>query len=340
MGWKRPLLLSFLAVLAAGPVSAAEAVSLRVGDVYPAGHYMAKALVDVWMEDVKAKLGDQIDLKYFPASQLGKGPDLLSLTRSGVVDVGLIVPAFTPDKLPLSAVAELPGSFSEGCEGTRAFWAMATGGGLLDKQEYEPNGIHVLLALVLPPYQIFTRDKIASMASFSGQKLYSTGGAKDLTVRALGAVPVRMATADLYESLSRGTIDGGIMAYGTALAYKIPEFVHSATKGENFGSGVVTYGISLDRWNKLPEAVRAALDEAGKAATQSACKTIDAGVGEDMKKLGAAGVDLVAMPQSDRAAIDAAMAKIGDEWAKELDGRGKPGSEVLKAFKEQLSAQN
>lgn len=331
--------LAFLLLgVALGRPAAAETVTLRVGDVYPAGHYMAEALVENWMDTVKVKLGDQVDLQYFPASQLGKGPDLLSLTQSGVVDVGLIVPAFTPDKLPLSAVAELPGSFSAGCEGTRAFWSLATDGGLLDKEEFQPNGIHVLLALVLPPYQIFTRGKIEGVSSFAGQKFYSTGGAKDLTVRALGAVPVRMATAELYESLSRGTIDGGIMAYGTALAYKIPEFVHSATKGENFGAGVVTYGISLDRWNKLPETVRAAFDEAGKAATENACKTIDASVGEDMKKLEAAGVSLVAMPASDRDTIDAAMAKIGDEWAKELDGRGKPGSEVLKAFHAQLSA--
>jgi TRAP-type C4-dicarboxylate transport system substrate-binding protein len=187
---------------------------------------------------------------------------------------------------------------------------------------------------------MFVRDKIEGLASFSGKKFYSTGGAKDLTVRALGGVPVRMATADLYESLSRGTIDGGIMAYGTALAYKIPEFVHSATKSENFGSGVVTYGMSLERWNKLPESVRIAFDEAGKAASESACKTIDASVGEDMKKLEAAGVSLVAMPQSDRGTIDPAMAKIGEEWAKELDGRGKPGSEVLKAFQAQLSSAN
>jgi TRAP-type C4-dicarboxylate transport system substrate-binding protein len=334
----RHLIFLVLVAAMARPAMAAETISLRVGDVYPVGHYMAKALVQVWMDAVKAKLGDQVDLQYFPASQLGKGPDLLSLTQSGVVDIGLIVPAFTPDKLPLSAVAELPGSFSAGCQGTQAFWALATRGGLLDKTEYQPNGIHVLLALVLPPYQMFERGKIDGLSSFSGKKFYSTGGAKDLTVRALGGVPVRMATSELYESLSRGTIDGGIMAYGTALAYKISEFVHSATKGENFGSGVVTYGISVARWNKLPEAVRTVFDAAGEAATRSACRTIDASVGEDMKKLEAAGVSLVAMPQSDRATIDSEMARIGDEWARELDGRGKPGSEVLAAFKAQLSS--
>ena len=80
----------------------------------------------------------------------------------------------------------------------------------------------------------------ADLASFEGQKLYSTGGAKDLTLRKLGAVPTRMTTAEVYQSMSRGTIDGGVMSYATALAYRLQGIVKSATTDENFGSGVIT----------------------------------------------------------------------------------------------------
>ena len=45
-------------------------------------------------------------------------------------------------------------------------------------------------------------------------KLRSTGGAQDLTLRAIGAVPVRMAAPDAYESLSRGTMDGLLFPLG------------------------------------------------------------------------------------------------------------------------------
>jgi TRAP-type C4-dicarboxylate transport system substrate-binding protein len=332
------LLATVLAAASAQAVSAQEKIKLRVGDIYPVGHYMAEALAKTWMKEVQARLPGRVEFEYFPAGQLGKGQDFLALTQNGVVDVGLVVPALVPDRLPLSAVAELPGSFSQGCQGTHAYWSLAKGG-IINEQELKPNKVRLLLALVLPPYQIFTNSPIKDSASFQGKKIYATGGAKDLTVRAFGGVPMRMSTNEIYESLSRGTIDGGLMGYGTALAYKAEEFAKYATKNENFGAGIVTYAISVNKWNSLPEDVRTVLDEAGAEATMKACATIDAGVTKDMEKLEAAGVTLVAMPEADRKAVDENLAKISGEWAKELDARGRKGSEVLKAFQGQLANQ-
>ena len=71
------------------------------------------------------------------------------------------------------------------------------------------QNIRLLLAVSLPQYRIFTvKHPVKDVADVTGLKLRSTGGAQDLTLRALGAVPVRMAAPDAYESLSRGTMDG------------------------------------------------------------------------------------------------------------------------------------
>ena len=314
------------------PAMAQEKTTIRVADVYPVGHYIAEALIKPWMAEVKEKLGDRVDIQYFPAEQLGKGPQMLSLTQQGVVDVGSIVPPLLAEKLPRSAVAELPGGFSTVCQGSKAFWQLATKG-ILAEKEYTPNGVRVLLATVLPPYQILLRNPIEEVKSFSGQKIYSTGGAKDLTVRKLGGVPTRMSTSEVYEAMSRGTIDGGLMAYGTALAYRLPGLVHYGTTGENFGSGVITYGISLKRWKALPEEVRTIFEQTGETTTRKACETIAKSVDADMAKLQQSGVKLVALPSSERQLVDQELANVAQDWAKELDGRNLDGSAVLSAFR-------
>ncbi len=329
-------ILAVCAIATATVPGTLQALDLRVGDVYPTGHYMSEALTVPWMKLVEERLGDAVNIDYFPASQLGKGPDLLSLTKQGVIDVGLIVPAFTPDKLPLSAVAELPGAFDTGCAGTKAFYELATGDGFLAEKEFGANGLHVLMAIVLPPYQIFTKNEITGVDSLVGQKMYSTGGAKDTTVRALQAVPVRMATSELYEALSRGTIDGGLMGYGTALAYKVPEFAHFGTKGENFGAGVITYAVGQEKWESWPEKVRSVMDAAGREVTMQACATIDAGVSADMAKLEKLGMTLVAMPEADRSKVDEALHSVGQQWAEELDGRSLSGTETRETFTKTL----
>jgi TRAP-type C4-dicarboxylate transport system substrate-binding protein len=330
--------LVYAVLILASTVLAARAqdrVTLRVADVYPVGHYIAEAMVKPWMAQVKAKLGDRIDLQYFPAEQLGKGRELLKFTQSGVVDIGLVIPAFVPDQLPLSAVGELPGAFASACQGTTAFWSLAHEG-ILAEKEFGPSGVRVLIATVLPPYQIFSRRPLTGLASFEGQKLYSTGGAKDLTLRKLSAVPTRMTTAEVYQSMSRGTIDGGVMSYATALAYRLQGIVKYATTEENFGSGVITYVISQERWAKLPADVQKAMSEAGDAVTKEACVNFDHGVDADIAALGKEGVEMVRLPQADHDKIAKEMATIGDDWAAELEGRGKPGKAVLEAFRAAL----
>ena len=73
----------------------------------------------------------------------------------GVVDIGYIGPSYVSDKMPLSEVAQLPGAFATSCQGTLAYWKTAREG-ILAKQEYAPNKIKLLLAVVLPPYQVWT----------------------------------------------------------------------------------------------------------------------------------------------------------------------------------------
>src|SRR3546814_15328129 len=85
---------------------------------------------------------------------------MLTLTQTGVADVGYVVPSYVSEKMPLSAVAELPGGFSTGCEGTLAYYRLSTGNGILAQREFAANNVRMIFTLVLPPYQLFTSKEI------------------------------------------------------------------------------------------------------------------------------------------------------------------------------------
>src|SRR3546814_3070163 len=70
----------------------------------------------------------------------------------------------------------------------------------------------------------------------------------DATVRSFGGVPARMAAPELYESLSRGTVDGMLFPYASLISYDLPGITKYGTTGENFGSAVLTYVISEKLW--------------------------------------------------------------------------------------------
>jgi TRAP-type C4-dicarboxylate transport system substrate-binding protein len=321
-----------LGVASSGAQAQDKKIVLRVADSFPPNHYMPP-IVKAWMDSVKSASGGVVEFEYYPAEQLGKAKDLLALTLSGVADIGYVAPAYVSDKMPLSGVVHLPGAFKNSCSGTMAFWALGKEGGLLAQKEFTPNGVRLLFAVALAPYQVFSaKKKIESTKDFEGMKLRSTGGVMDLTVRKIKAVPVQMASPEVYQSLDRGTLDGGMFPFTTVLDYDWGGLLKYSTIGENFGSFIVTYVISESKWKELPPAVQKAMNEAGEATTRRACAQLDRDEQIDIDKLRKIGVTMVTLGPESHAEIARELDRIGEDWAKTLDQRGKPGTEVLKAF--------
>ncbi|OGA33589.1 MAG: C4-dicarboxylate ABC transporter [Betaproteobacteria bacterium RIFCSPLOWO2_12_FULL_62_13b] len=330
-------LVALAAALVATPAHAQDKkLVLRVADSFPQGHYLSRYATKYWMETVTATTKGAVEFEHYPAEQLGKAKDLLALTLSGVTDVGYVGTAYVSDKMPLSAVAQLPGSFATSCEGTLAYWKLAKDG-ILAQREFAPNGVRLLFTVVLPPYQVgTTKQKIEGLKSLEGLKIRSTGGALDGVVRKLKAVPVQIAAPEIYEAMSRGTVDGGVLPFSSLFPYELHKLLKYSTIGENLGSFVANYVISEARWKKLPENVRKAMEDAGEAATKRTCALVDKDQDTDIEKLRQGGMTLVKLPATEHAALAALMASVGQEWAETLDKRGKPGTEVLKAFNNAL----
>lgn len=318
-------------LLQTAPALAAD-ITLRVADSFPSGHYISEQVTKWYMDRVTKETGDKVAFQYFPSEQLGKAKDILKLTQTGVADIGYVAPAFVTDKLPLSVVAELPLSFSTSCVGTNAFYKLASEG-IIAQRELAPNGVKLLFAIVLPPYQIFLRSaSFAGIDAIKGLKIRTTGKAKELAVQKLGAVPLQIASPDVYQSLSRGTIDGMLFPYSSIFSYDVQDQIKSASSGANFGSFVVTYLISEKRWNSLPPDIQNTMQRIGREATERGCEISQRNEQEDQAKLKARGVNEIEFGEADKARIEKEMSDVSKDWAKELDARGKPGSEVLSAF--------
>jgi TRAP-type C4-dicarboxylate transport system substrate-binding protein len=328
---KTPLLLA--ATLCA--VGAAQAqTKIKIADSFPVGHYLPKYVTTPMMERLKAlPAAKGIEFEYYPAEQMGKAKDFLSLVQSGVVDIAYVAPGFVSDKMPLSVVSELPLDFSGSCQGTMAYWNLAKPGGLLAKKDFEPNGIRLLFTVVLPPYQVITRKPFANLKDIEGMKIRASGSAKELVLKKLKAIPVLMPTPEVYESLSRGTIDGVLFPFNSLAPYDIHKLSKTGTIGENFGTFVANWVISEKRWATLPAGVQQELTAMGEQITKSTCTQVEKDEAGDIEKIKAAGVKLMTLSAADKAAVQAVMQDVSKDWADNLDKRGKAGTEVLNAFK-------
>ncbi len=322
------------AVLSIAAAQAQTTTKIKIADSFPVGHYLPKYITTPMIERLKANPAAKgIEFEYYPAEQMGKAKDFLSLVQSGVIDIAYVAPGFVSDKMPLSVVSELPLDFSGSCQATMAYWNLAKPGGLLDKKEFAPNGVRLLFTIVLPPYQIITRKPFASLKDIEGMKIRASGSAKELVIKKLKATPVLMPTPDVYESLSRGTIDGVLFPFNSLAPYEIHKLSKTGTIGENFGTFVANWVISEKRFQSLPPAVQQDLTAMGEQLTKAACTQVEKDEAGDIEKVKAAGVKLTPLSAADHATVATVMQDVAKDWADTLDKRGKSGTEVLNAFK-------
>jgi TRAP-type C4-dicarboxylate transport system substrate-binding protein len=328
----RPAFFAYIFLIAStGFAQAVDPVRLRVADSFPKGHYLVKLVLEPWMEEVKKRTNGVVTFEHYPAQQLGKAADMLKLTQTGVADIGYVAPAYVSDKMPVSEVAMLPGAFEHSCQGTLAYWKLARNG-VIAEQDYATNNIRLLLAVSLPQYRIFTvKAPVKDVPDVTGLKLRSTGGAQDLTLRAIGSVPVRMAAPEAYESLSRGTMDGLLFPLESVVAYGADKLVKYSTDGLGFGSFIVSYSISESAWKKLSPEVQKAMIEVADEIIPSACKQVQKADDETKKSLEAT-VRFETLPPEVSAKFRDLLKGVAKAWSEGLDARGKRGRDALKEF--------
>ncbi len=330
--------LSLCAAFAAAAPVAAQEVTIKIADSLPADHIITQYTTNVFMERVKEELGDRVAFEHYPAQQLAKAKDILSITQAGIADIGYIVPSYVSEKMPLGGVVELPGEIASSCEGALAYAHLVQPGGKLDELEFQPNGVRVLYNVALSPYQaIFSkRAEVASLADFAGKKMRSNPGAMELSLQSAGATPVRMTPPEIFDAMSKGTIDGALLPFASTFSYGLNQIVSSATRNANFGSVGITYSISQRKWDSLPADVQDVLTRIGREVTESACKTFDDAEKELATRMVDEGATVFDLSDAEKATLAESFQSVAKDWADALDKRGKQGSEILSDFRAEV----
>jgi TRAP-type C4-dicarboxylate transport system substrate-binding protein len=188
----------------------------------------------------------------------------------------------------------------------------------------------------LPAYEFMGNKRIETVADMKGVKMRISGlNAKALMV--FGAVPTMVQAPEGYTALDRGTIDSFGFPYSYAFgSYKLYEVSKYVTEGLAMGGFMCFQGVNRDAWNKTPAAVRNALPAAQQKAITaliSAYRTADKKWIPIFRKR----LEVVTISPATRAKVAAGAGKIWAEWTKEQDGKGRPGSKMLKFVKDQVA---
>ena len=212
-----------------------------------------------WVERVEELSDGQVSIEIYPSMTLGGGPaELISQARDGVVDLIWTVNGYTPGLFPRTEVMELPTVFEND--------AVAANLALYDMfdahlaEEYD--GVEVMFLHTHGGQALHMRDTaVRHPDDLDGMDLRIPTRTGAWAIEAFGANPVSMPVPELPQALARGTVDGALIPYEIIPPLQLQEQTQYQIEGhDGFRIGTTTFQVSMnqDRWDSLPEDVRAA----------------------------------------------------------------------------------
>ncbi|MDR3437385.1 TRAP transporter substrate-binding protein [Telmatospirillum sp.] len=168
----------------------------------------ARVWYDKFAERLQANCGDEIVVKFFPDSQLGKESDIVSQLKLGVVDMMLAGSAIWATIAPEIGIFDLGYLFKDFAHQTRVLESDASK--FLDKLLADRGGVRVLgWSYTLGARNFFTKFSFKSAEELGGKKIRSLPTpAMTETVRLMGASPTPLAFGEVYTALQTNVIDG------------------------------------------------------------------------------------------------------------------------------------
>ena len=215
-----------------------------------------KAMV-TWEEAITDFTDGKITFENYWSSSLLGALDTLDGVGDGVADIGLIIPSYMPQKLPVASWmfgmgADLSGStvHDVAAGGAAALETLLTYQPVID--EYARHTV-ILQATATPAYNLLCNTPIASLNDAQGKRARAIGAVWSTTVEALGMTPLSIAWGESYEGLQRGVFDCMVInpnqyADGLVLKDVAPEYV-PVTLAQLQAS---TWVMNKDVWDSFP----------------------------------------------------------------------------------------
>ena len=185
---------------------------------------------------------------------------------------------------------------------------------------------------------MFSKNPISSYKDMEGGKVAGAGMNLRYVEGISGAAGVRGGLTDFYNMLQTGLVDYAMLWPEAAKTFKIAEVGPYMLRANLGAVNSKTVTVNADYWAKLPDEVKAALQEVAIGYRDHLANTAMDRATASHEAYVAAGGTIVDESEEDRAAWAASMPNIAAEWAAELDKNGDPGSEMLQAYLGKLEA--
>ena len=240
------------AVLAMPMIARAAPIELKLSHYLPPQHQLHGVLAE-WADDLRAQSGGELDIKVFPAGQMGPPPRQYDLVRTGAADFAYIFTAFYPGRFPLTDLLSLPfllvGPDAKPRKAAETSW-LATR--LKPEFAGEYVATEMLFSINLTATGFFMSSvQVMSPDDVKGLRIRPTSGAMAEQLKAMGASPATIPPTEIADAIAKGVVDGAIFNFEGGRAFQLQQAVNHVSTLAN-SSATFSFIANQAMMEKLP----------------------------------------------------------------------------------------
>lgn len=325
---------TFLALTLSSLSAVAAEVELKIHHFLPPPSTAHSQFIQPWADKVMKESSGRIDIKIYPAMQLGgKPPQLFDQVRDGVADIVWTVPGYTRGRFPLTEVFELPFVAGTAEATSQASWEFY--------QKYmqdEYKDVHPILIHTHAPGEFHMRDKpIKTLADLQNAKVRAPTRTINEALNILGATPVGMPVPAVPQALSKGVVDGAMLPYEVTLPLKVHELVKYHTEfggDQGIYTTVFLFGMNKAKYDSLPADLKQVIDNnSGLALAKQIGAIWDQADNPGREAAKKAGNQFNTIEGEELERWKQASQPVIDNWIKAMDEQGLNGQQMYEDAK-------
>lgn len=217
-------------------------------------------LVRVFAERVAQKLGDDVEIRVYPAQSLYKAREQWDAMRQGALDMSVYPLDYASGKVPQLSITLLPCSVSSMEQAMS--WRNKAIGKRLDAI-MEENGVKVLVWAWLDGGIGSTVRMVKVPEDVKGLKMRAAGKKFEYMLGEAGASITSMPSSELYHALSTGVLNSCLTSSASFVSYRLYEQLKYMNAPREYAIWYMAEPlvISMKTWERLTPAQRQAFEE-------------------------------------------------------------------------------
>lgn len=230
-----------------GSAPEGEVIHLTASCYLPPAHLMSVLMGDM-LKEIEELSNGRLKITYAAGGSILTAPKTADGLEQGLADIGLSHIGYTPGRFAVTEILDLPLGYSTSWVGTNV---------ALDfLEKYQPPEWDNFKLLIVDGGTTasinMTKTPIRKLEDFQGKIMRGAGEVAD-ALKFLGATPRDIPMSEVYEAMSKGTIDGLLVGAESLKSFKIADVTKYTTYAPCVGNQYLFWmAMNREKWDSLP----------------------------------------------------------------------------------------